>query len=77
MGTLVHRKAKLPGNYTAAKQAVAQCVRVDECKRWADKAVALAAYARQSRDKKLLNDAQRIQNRALRRGGELLQRVQR
>jgi hypothetical protein len=32
---------------------------------------ALAAYARQMKDTKLLNDARRIQDRAIRRGGEL------
>jgi hypothetical protein len=69
------KKAPLPANYVQAKNAVAECARIDECKDWTDKAVALAAYARQMKDTKLLDDARRIQDRAIRRGGELLQQV--
>jgi hypothetical protein len=65
----------LPVNYTAAKQAVMQCERVDECKSWADKAKALASYAKQMKDQSLENMAQRIRDRAVRRGGELLLQV--
>lgn len=64
--------AKLPQVYEAAKQALAQCTRVDECKDWADKAIALASYARQADDDTLVNHARRIQARAVRRCGELL-----
>lgn len=66
---------KLPVTYVEARTALAKCARVDECKNWADKATALAAYARQMKDTKLLDDARRIQDRAIRRGGELLQQV--
>jgi hypothetical protein len=62
---------KLPATYEAAKQALAECTRVDECKDWADKAAALRSYARQRDDQTLLNLAQRIQLRAIRRIGEL------
>lgn len=62
---------RLPATYEAAKQALAECTRVDECKDWADKAAALASYARQRDDHTLLNLAQRIQARAMRRIGEL------
>ena len=75
MGKQLTTKQQLPVNYVQAKQAVAACARIDECKSWADKAVALAAYARQMKDTKMLDDARRIQDRAIRRGGELLQQV--
>jgi hypothetical protein len=71
----VSQKGRLPTNYVEAKKAVAVCARVDECQRWANKALALAAYARQMKDTKLLNDARRIQDRAIQRGGQLLQQV--
>jgi hypothetical protein len=63
--------ARLPATYEAAKQALAECTRVDECKDWADKAAALASYARQRDDQTLHNLAQRIQLRAIRRMGEV------
>lgn len=65
-------KAKLPANYVNAKQSLAMCTRVDECRKWADKAAALASYGRQMKDEALANMAQRIRDRAVRRGGELL-----
>ena len=58
--------------YDAAKQAVAACVSIDECRDWKDKAAALAAYARLARDEELENNARRIRARATRRIGELL-----
>ena len=64
--------ARLPGAYEAAKTALANCEAVDECKDWADKAAALASYARQVGDDELLKRSMRIQARALRRAGELL-----
>ncbi len=68
--------ATLPSRYNAAKTALAQCTQVDECKDWADKASALASYAKQAKDKQLLNYAQRIKNRAMKRAGELLKQVE-
>lgn len=65
--------APLPQTYGQAKQALAECDQVDECKDWADKAQALASYARQADDDSLLKLATRIQARAVRRAGELLQ----
>jgi hypothetical protein len=65
--------ARLPEAYQNAKQQLAFCRRVDECKTWADKAAALASYARQAKDKTLLNHALRIQARATRRAGQLLE----
>jgi len=55
--------------------AIAECARVDECKSWADKAAALAVYARQAKDDSLAVYARRIQARALRRAGELLKQI--
>lgn len=65
-------QAPLPATYDQAKQALAECDQVDECKDWADKAQALASYAKQARDDSLLKLATRIQARAIRRAGELL-----
>jgi hypothetical protein len=65
-------QARLPATYESAKQALAQCSSVDECQDWADKAEALASYARQVEDDSLRKMADRIQARAVRRCGELL-----
>lgn len=65
-------QARLPETYEAAKTALAECTRIDECKDWADKAEALASYARQADDDTLRKMADRIQARAVRRAGELL-----
>lgn len=64
--------ARLPATYEGARVALAECQRVDECKDWADKAQALASYARQADDDTLQKLAIRIQARAIRRAGELL-----
>lgn len=68
--------ARLPTNYEAAKQALAECQNLDECKDWADKAAALASYAKQSHDVEMERQAQRIRARAVRRAGELLSQIQ-
>ena len=67
--------AKLPNTYVDARNALAKCDRIDECKSWADKAAALASYAKQAEDDQMLVMARRIQLRALERGGELLAAV--
>jgi hypothetical protein len=64
--------ARLPATYEQAKSALAQCSRIDECQEWANKAEALASYARQADDDTLRKLADRIQARAVRRCGELL-----
>ena len=64
--------ARLPATYAAAQQALAECDKIDECKSWADKAAALASYARMASDETLWATAQRIHARAIRRCGELL-----
>lgn len=68
--------AKLPSTYVAAKAALAECQQVDECKDWADKAAALASYAKQSKDDALEKMALRIRARAIRRAGELLKQFE-
>lgn len=67
--------ARLPQTYEAARAALAECSEVDECKDWADKAAALASYAKQADDDQLERMAQRIRARAIRRAGELLKQV--
>lgn len=62
----------LPMSYVAACRAIAECARVDECKGWADKAAAVAAYAKMVRNERLEVDAKRIRLRATRRIGEII-----
>jgi hypothetical protein len=52
--------------------------RIDECKTWADKteALASASCAKQANDNELRKMADRIQGRAVRRSGELLQEIE-
>ena len=69
--------AQLPERYEAAKIALNECNRIDECKDWGDKAAALASYARQSDDKTMEHTAMRIRARAIRRCGELLKEFER
>ena len=68
--------APLPEKYQEARQALAECSEIDECKDWASKARALASYARQMDDDTLLNFAKRIQARAMRRAGKLIKEFQ-
>ena len=68
--------APLPEVYESAKTALANCERIDECQQWADKSRALASYAKQAEDATLMNHAMRIQARAIRRAGELLEAVE-
>ncbi len=68
--------APLPVSYELATKALAECTRLDECKDWANKAEALASYARQSKDDRLRKMAIRIQARAIRRCGELLREIE-
>lgn len=70
------QEARLPAVYEAAKNALAECSAVDECVDWADKAEALASYARQIKDDELEANARRIKARAIRRCGELLRDIE-
>jgi beta-phosphoglucomutase-like phosphatase (HAD superfamily) len=67
--------ARLPQTYEHAKQALTACNNIDECQQWADKAEALASYAKQADDDTLRRLADRIQARAVRRAGELLKQL--
>lgn len=72
----VIENAKLPASYEAAKNALAECSRLDECQAWADKAAAMASYAKQAKDNSLHKMALRIQARAISRCGELLKQIE-
>jgi hypothetical protein len=67
--------AFLPEVYKRACEALAQCEQIDECQDLSDKMQALASYAKQAKDKTLHDHAQRIQDRATRRLGELLHEI--
>lgn len=69
------RPARLPQTYEAARHALSECQNIDECKDWADKAAALASYAKQAEDETLMKMAVRIKARAVRRSGELLKQI--
>lgn len=68
--------ARLPVAYEAARKALSECSHMDECQEWADKAAAMASYARQAKDESLHKMALRIQARAIRRCGELLKQIE-
>jgi hypothetical protein len=67
--------AKLPTLYESAVVAIAEAAKIDECKSWADKMEALASYARQSDDERLMHFAMRIRARAIDRAGEILRSI--
>lgn len=69
--------ARLPAAYEAAVNALTACSRIDECQQWANKAEALASYAKQAKDESMRKMAERIQARAIRRCGELLRQIER
>ncbi len=68
--------ASLPSLYSKAQTAIAECARIDECKDWADKAQALASYAKQANNREMYNTALRIIARAYRRCGQLLKEIE-
>jgi hypothetical protein len=74
--TLRASSAQLPATYEHARTALANCAQIDECKEWADKAAALASYAKQAEDLELERMAARIRARAMRRAGELLKQIE-
>lgn len=67
--------AQFPRRYVEARAALLRLDQVDECQEWANRAAAMACYARQAKDTTLLDMAKRIQARAIRRIGELLKQT--
>lgn len=67
--------ARLPQTYESARLALSRCYQIDEVQDWADKAAALASYAKQAEDDELERMATRIRARAIRRAGELLKSI--
>jgi hypothetical protein len=55
--------ARLPLSYKNAKAALAKCTTIDECRRWQDKAAALASYALMAKENDLFTLARRVQLR--------------
>jgi hypothetical protein len=68
-------QARLPEVYRNAVAALRECSRIDACADWANRAEAIASYARQAKDNELRAMADRIQARAIRRCGELLAEI--
>jgi len=67
--------ASYPENYQRALAAIRDCANIDELKDVKDKHDAIAHYAKQAKDDRLLNYANRIKIRAFERIGEILKEI--
>lgn len=76
LATIDTASARFPERYEGARRALAETARIDECKEWANKAQALASYAKQIKDEELEKLSRRIRARAMRRAGELLAEIE-
>jgi hypothetical protein len=68
-------RASLPAAYQDAKARLRECLTIDETQQWHSKAAAVATWARIAKDPELLNLAERVRLRAVRRCGELLREI--
>jgi hypothetical protein len=64
-------KPALPVQYDAAVKALQECLQIDDAKLWADKADALAAWAKVYRDDVIGRQARQLKLHAYRKMGEL------
>src|ERR1700722_7297053 len=71
----VPRTVPMPVEYVEACKALAACVTIDEAKRWADKAEALAAWAKIYRSDEASVQAARLKLHAYRRMGKLAEEI--
>ncbi|PPC87453.1 MAG: hypothetical protein CTY39_02650 [Hyphomicrobium sp.] len=76
MNTIARHDVSLPSSYQQAKKALGECVRLDECKTWLDKAAAIKAYARMANDADLEKEATRVRAWAKRRMGQIIEAVE-
>jgi N6-adenosine-specific RNA methylase IME4 len=67
--------ASLPALYAAAERALAECLNIDDAKLLRNKALALAIFAQQAKDRRLIERATAIRLRAERRAGKLLREM--